>query len=403
MMNLPIKIIDIVTILFFSLLVVIIIFIFLQRNIRRFKLRNVRDPHFFTCKSIPKELRDAIQKKHKKSHEYNEPETLLTTPYQNLSDSKTKTFIIRMKAFEVSKNLENALFECGYRRQLATKFEDFIEYLINLNDDFVLDRNSLQEFNKLFVWAMLDPMKFDNEELRKMNKLINIIIERLTLKKPLIKDKILQHKLDLDDDGDCDLNKKFKIIQTQGTKVNNLAKSRSALSQKYHQPQCSFINIEKMKFDEPSSSSEGDAPKSSKLKSQIKNVFNSRKNSIDTNANTNNNNSKQLLVTPKEKVISSSKYEEIKDTSFDSQISMTNRINNNSDYRWSMTNESIKVYDSENEEIPLVKKASPMPKKRSGSQNQPNPTKSIVENIFHTSKSLGEENVGFCPTFETNF
>lgn len=95
---------------------------------------------------------------------------------------------------------ENALFECGYRRQLATKFEDFIEYLINLNDDFVLDKNSLQEFNKLFVWAMLDPMvgkifhlalklilknskKFDNDQLRKMNKLINSFIERFLIKK----------------------------------------------------------------------------------------------------------------------------------------------------------------------------------------------------------------------------
>lgn len=218
----------------------------------------------------------------------------------------------------------------------------------------------------------------------------------------MLKEKILQHKLDLDDDGDCDLNKKFKIIQTQGTKIDKQAKSNPALLSNYHQPQCSYINIEKMNFVEPSVYAEGDIPKSSKLKNQIKNVFNSRKNSIDTNSNSNNNNSKQSLATPKEKIVSSSKYEEIKDTSFDSQISMTNRVNSNLDNRWSMTNESIKAYDSENEEIPLVKKMSPMTKKKAG-HNQQSSTKNLVENIFHTSKSLGEENVGFCQTFETNF
>lgn len=214
----------------------------------------------------------------------------------------------------------------------------------------------------------------------------------------MIKDKILQHKLDLDDDGDCDLNKKFKIIQTQGTKVNNLDKLNPALTEKY-QPQCSYINIEKMNFVE-SSSNEGDAPKTSKFKTQFKNVFNSRKNSID-NLNINNNNSKQSLSVPKEKIVSSSKYEEIKDTSFDSQISTANRAGSNLANRWSMTNESIKAYDSENEEIPLVKKTSPIPKKRTG--NQTSTAKSLVENIINTSKNLGEENVGFCQTFETNF
>lgn len=194
------------------------------------------------------------------------------------------------------------------------------------------------------------------------------------------------------------MNKKYKIIQTQGTKVNNLDKLNSALTEKY-QPQCSYINIEKMNFVE-SSSNEADGPKSSKFKTQLKNVFNSRKNSID-NLNINNNNSKQSVSTQKEKVVSSSKYEEIKDTSFDSQISMANKVSSNLDYRCSMTNESIKAYDSENEEIPLVKKASPLPKKRTG--NQSSTAKSLVENIIQTSKNFGEENVGFCQTFETNF
>ena len=82
-----------------------------------------------------------------------------------------------MKAFENSQNLgifiwrnnlfnnnyskiykENALYQCGYTRPLTTKFEEFIESLINSKDDFVLEKNLLEEFNKLYVWAMLDPM-----------------------------------------------------------------------------------------------------------------------------------------------------------------------------------------------------------------------------------------------------
>lgn len=102
--------------------VVIIIFIILQRNIKRFKLRNVKDPHFLLCKSIPKvrrfrtastlnrltnaekELKDAILRKHAIAHAYTEPEVLLTSNHV-ISTDETKTFLIRMKAFETSKNL----------------------------------------------------------------------------------------------------------------------------------------------------------------------------------------------------------------------------------------------------------------------------------------------------------
>ncbi|CAF0764551.1 unnamed protein product [Brachionus calyciflorus] len=409
-MNSPIKIIDFVTLLFLSLLVVIIVFIILQRNIKRFKLRNVRDPHYYTCKSIPKELKEAIQRKHNKSHAYIEPDTLLTANYQNLSEEKAKSFIIRMKAFEVSKNLENALFECGYRRPLSTKFEDFIETLVNLNDDFILEKNSLQEFNKLFIWAMMDPMKFDNEQLRSLNKLINSMIDRLAMKKHLLKDKILQHKLDLDEQGNCDFNKKFKIIQTQTNKLkNDFAKSRTTYSK--DQPHCSYINIEKMNFVEPTNDTEPEVSKSSKIKTHLKNVFNSRKSSIESNSNLNNNNSSKTTSSTslaKEKVIISSRYEEIKDTSFDSQISMNNRVNDqDTTNRWSITNESDKAFDSENEEIPLVNKKASSHQKKKSITNTNIPGLSVIskkdsETVFLTSKNFGAENEGF-NTFETNF
>jgi len=75
--------------------VIIIIFITLQRNIKRFKLRNLKDPHYLSCKSIPKELKDAIELKHQYSHLYREPLTLLTTNY--LNDLENSWFQIKFQ------------------------------------------------------------------------------------------------------------------------------------------------------------------------------------------------------------------------------------------------------------------------------------------------------------------
>lgn len=81
-----------------------------------------------------------------------------------------------MKAFEVSKNLENALAECGYIRGMSKKFEDFINEDIMQTDDKALPKTLLNDFVDLFLWAMHDPMDFNLEKLRKLNQLINKII-----------------------------------------------------------------------------------------------------------------------------------------------------------------------------------------------------------------------------------
>jgi hypothetical protein len=56
---------------------VIIVFIILQRNIKRFKLRNFKDSHYFKCKSIPLDLKADIEKKHAMSNVYKEAPQLL--------------------------------------------------------------------------------------------------------------------------------------------------------------------------------------------------------------------------------------------------------------------------------------------------------------------------------------
>jgi hypothetical protein len=83
-----------------------------------------------------------------------------------------------MKAFEVSRNLENALAECGYVRKMDEnkKFEDFILEDIMQIDDKALPKTLLNDFGDLFLWAMHDPMDFNLEKLRKLNQLINKII-----------------------------------------------------------------------------------------------------------------------------------------------------------------------------------------------------------------------------------
>lgn len=224
-MNLPIKIVDLVTLLFLSLLVVIIIFIILQRNIKRFKLRNVKDPHFLACKSIPKDLKEAILRKHALAHTYNEPGVLLTSNYTancGPDEASTKTFLTRMKAFETSKHLEYALIEFGYRRPMSMKFEEFVDNLLKIEDD-TLPKEMLREFSRFYLWAMLDPMKFDNVELRKLNRLINRIIENLASKKKPQQEQILQHKLDLNENGDYDFskNKPFVVSTSRQQSLNN--------------------------------------------------------------------------------------------------------------------------------------------------------------------------------------
>ena len=137
------------------------------------------------------------------------------------------------------------------------------------------------------------------------------------------------------------------------------------------------------------------------------------------------------------------KYEEIKDTSAQSNVSgsfsnsklnfikkskqslnETNESNNQGD--WLITNERLNNFDSENEEIPLVaKKASNHQKKKSNLSNiligapaksstiqvKTSPSNSVLLSTVSTNPAgniqitsiTGEENEGFNKTFETIF
>ena len=72
---------------------------------------------------------------------------------------------------------ENALSECGYRRLMSKKFEEYIDEDLVLNtDDKTLPKSLLNDFVVLYIWAMHDPMEFTRDKLRKLNQLINKII-----------------------------------------------------------------------------------------------------------------------------------------------------------------------------------------------------------------------------------
>ena len=106
--------------------------------------------------------------------------------------------VIRMKAFDTSKALENALSECGYRRPNSERFEEYLESLIE-HEDAILPKHLLRQFHKLYISALFDPLvneiqhifKFDLnfksnviflskpftiEKLRDLNRTINKII-----------------------------------------------------------------------------------------------------------------------------------------------------------------------------------------------------------------------------------
>lgn len=119
-----------------------------------------------------------------------------------------------MKAFESSKALEMALAEYGLRRPAYIKLENFIKNIINSESDEILI-DLLNDFNKYFIWAMLDPMKFEKAQLRTLNKIINHIIERLALLRKDMSSRILIFRLDLNESGDCnDFTHHIGIVST---------------------------------------------------------------------------------------------------------------------------------------------------------------------------------------------
>ena len=69
---------------------------------------------------------------------------------------------------------ENALYDCGYRREIGTKFEDFLNDL--LKSDNNLPKNLLKQFVSYYKWVLIDPKVFEVNDLRNINALINKII-----------------------------------------------------------------------------------------------------------------------------------------------------------------------------------------------------------------------------------
>lgn len=70
--------------------------------------------------------------------------------------------IIRMKAFDTSKALENALNECGYRRPSSERLEEHLESLIE-HEDAILPKHLLRQFHKLYISAVFDPQVKQNQ------------------------------------------------------------------------------------------------------------------------------------------------------------------------------------------------------------------------------------------------
>lgn len=335
---------------------------------KRIKLRNFKDSHYIKCKSIPQDLKDAIEKKHLTSNSYKEPLQLISESHLRLSE--TKNFLIRMKAFEVSRNLENALAECGYIRGMSKKLEDYItDDLIHPDcDDKALPKTLLTDFVDLYITAMQDPMSFPNEKLRKLNQLINKIITILAFNKTEKHDQIIQHKLDLDYHGDFDFNRYF-ATQNQDSfrSYSNLNNNLNLMS--------SGTNIfEKRKLSrlrKNNSTPNDNVVKHEVIQlEEIKENSKSKKAKITKNSSTK---SKKLFQTK------GAKYEEIKDTSIQSENSAfpsflrksKQDLNDTTDSQvnsdWLMTND--RNYDSENEEIPLVSSKKTHQKKKSNLSN----------------------------------
>ncbi len=275
-----------------------------------------------------------------------------------------------MKAFEVSKSLENALAECGYYRNMSKKLEDYIndDILDPSCDDNSLPKTLLNDFVDIYLWAMHDPTAFTRDTLRKLTQLINKIITILAFNKTEKHDQIIQHKLDLDHLGDLDFTDYFA------------AKSKSSSSRSYSNLNVivGTQNIENLSLIErrkltrliqaKGSSSTGKAQVEAISMDELKENGKAKKSKIVKNSSTK---SKKLFQTK------TAKYEEIKDTSNSSAMSYVNRKGQRSNLNettesqvnadWLGTHD--RNFDSENEEIPLVSNRKTHQKKKSNLSN----------------------------------
>lgn len=70
-------------------------FLILQRNIKRISRRNDKESHYLSCKSIPKDIKEAIERKHSVSNCYKEPPDLLSpNDLQHQDESNLANFLI---------------------------------------------------------------------------------------------------------------------------------------------------------------------------------------------------------------------------------------------------------------------------------------------------------------------
>ncbi len=52
---------------------------------------------------------------------------------------------------------ENALFDCGYRRSIGTRFEMFLMNIVDNESNTKLPKQLLKEFIVYFKWILSDP------------------------------------------------------------------------------------------------------------------------------------------------------------------------------------------------------------------------------------------------------
>jgi NAD(P)H-hydrate repair Nnr-like enzyme with NAD(P)H-hydrate dehydratase domain len=77
----------------------------LNRNIQRYAQRKKKEPHFQTCKKIPKELKQAIVEKHMQTNIHREPYQLCSNNYGQPIKINSKSYLLRAKAYDATRNL----------------------------------------------------------------------------------------------------------------------------------------------------------------------------------------------------------------------------------------------------------------------------------------------------------
>lgn len=228
---------------------------------------------------------------------------------------------------------------------------------------------------------MVDPLPFTIDNLKKVYKLINNIIDHLASVHKNA-DRILQYKLDLNESGEFDFNKLYAKPSRTNTNILNynfmdsmsdiINPNNSTNNKNNNNSNNDVVNSEinsikskQVKFDEiKNQNNTENESQSSKLKQTSKNIFNRRQSKEKLSNNEDIKSSKETEL-DKEKLLNDSNdtsFESIKSNGRSKKSRLTTSSSSSNlnepesdDNRWSQTNDSIKIFDSENEQIPLVK------------------------------------------------